>query len=105
MKWREITILNRSTMCLNGLVICSVIQLAYEIRLLNHNNSTRSFHWELKNKDRISMNYFSILTATKSLLPQIEFPSTPAVGVAMLSIVFYWNEEEAVYLNFVNIFC
>ena len=104
MKWREITILNSSTMCLNGLVICSVIQLPNEIRLLYHDNSARSFHWELQNKDKIRMNYFSILTATQSLLPQIEFPSTPAVGVAMLSIVFCWKDEEVVYLNLVNSF-
>ena len=104
MKWRKVTILNRSRMSLNGLVVCSVIQLTNEIRLLYHDNSTRSFHWELKNKDKIRLNYFSILTATQSLLPQIEFPSTPAVGVAMLSIVFCWNDEEAVYLNLVNSF-
>ena len=53
----------------------------------------------------IRMNYFSILTQTQSLLPQIEFPSTPAVGVAILSIDFPENDVDAVYLNFVNIFC
>jgi hypothetical protein len=64
-----------------------MIQLSNKISWLYHDNSTWSFNRELKNKDKIRMNYFSILTATQFLLPQIAFPSTPAVGVAMLSIV------------------
>jgi len=51
------------------------------------------------------MNYFSILTATHFLLPQIAFPSTPAVGVATLSILLVLYDADAMYLNLVNCFC
>tara|TARA_B110000285_G_scaffold231904_1_gene301704 strand:- start:82 stop:378 length:297 start_codon:yes stop_codon:yes gene_type:complete len=73
---------------------------------LHHQNTSWTLDWELEKKKKVKILIMNLeLTATQFLLPQIAFPSTPAVGVAILSIVFFYKDSDAAYLNFVYIFC